>query len=109
MRAIQPLHDSSTPLPLILTLDSLGLYRTITTLHDGKDYRLRSTVTKLKDSFEAEDIPVLQWVPGKQNISDAHMKRNPVMVHILNRVCNSGTISKTLFNSAKRVLPSRKD
>jgi len=109
VRAIQLLHDSPSKLPLVLTLDSLGLHGTITTLHDGKDYRLRPTVTRLRDSFEAGEISVLQWVPGKQNISDALTKRNPAMFHTLNQVCSSGTISKDLFTSSKRVLPSQNE
>ncbi len=48
IHAIQLLHDSP-PLPLVLTVDSLGLYSTITTLHEGKDYRLRPTVARLRD------------------------------------------------------------
>ncbi len=53
---IQLLHDSPSPLPLVLTVDSLGLYSTITTLHEGKHYRLRPTVARLRDSFEAGEI-----------------------------------------------------
>ena len=38
--------------PLVLTVESCGLYATITTLHEGKDYRLRPTVSGLRDSFK---------------------------------------------------------
>ncbi len=49
VHAIQLVHDSPSPLPLVLTVDSLGLYSTITTLHEWKDYRLRPTRARLRD------------------------------------------------------------
>ena len=42
--------------PLVLTVDLYGLYTTINTLYEGKDYRLRPTVSRLRDSFEAKEI-----------------------------------------------------
>ena len=63
--------------PFVLTVDSYGLYATITTLHEGKDYRLRPTVSRLRDSFEAKEIANLQWIPGPQDIADALTKVNP--------------------------------
>ena len=50
----------ATPLPFILSVDSHGLYSTITTLHDGQDYRLRPTVSRMRDSFENKEITVMQ-------------------------------------------------
>ncbi len=81
IHAIQLLYDSP-PLPLVLTADSLGLYSTITTLHEGKDYRLRPTVARLRDSFEAGEIQTIQWLAGDSNIADALTKRNTAMYRI---------------------------
>lgn len=46
--------------PLILTVDSHGLYSKIITLHEGRDYKLRSMVERLRYSFESGDIAVMQ-------------------------------------------------
>ena len=43
------------PLPFILSVDSHGSYSTIKTLHDGQDYRLRPTVSRMRDSFENKE------------------------------------------------------
>lgn len=42
------------PLSLSLIVDSMGLYGTITTLREGRDYRLRPTVARLRDCYEGE-------------------------------------------------------
>jgi hypothetical protein len=62
IRALFP--HASTPLYFELRVDAKGLYDTITTLHESKDYRLRPTVARLRDSFGAEEIRVLRWIPG---------------------------------------------
>lgn len=36
---------------LTLHVDSRGLFDTITTLHNGREYRLRQTVQRIRDSF----------------------------------------------------------
>ncbi len=104
---VQGLHavtNSPKPLPLTLTVDSLGLHTTISTLHEGRDYRLRPTVARLRDSFDAGEISVLQWVPGKHNIADALTKRNTMMYRTLNSVCITGYINNDIFKISKRVL-----
>ena len=62
---IQDLLQFDDGLPFALTVDSNGLYSTITTLHEGSDYRLRPTVSRIRDSFENREINVIQWIPGK--------------------------------------------
>ncbi len=104
VHAIQLLHDSPSPLPLVLTVDSLGLYSTITTLHEGKDNRLCPTVARLRDSFEPGEIQTIQWIAGDSNIADALTKRNTGMYRILNRICLTGTIEATLFKVSQRAL-----
>ncbi len=86
VQGLQAVTNSPTPLPLIFTVDSLGCHATISTVHDGNDYRLRPTVTRLRDSFEAGEISVLQWVPGKHNIADELRKKNAMMYRTLNSI-----------------------
>ena len=76
----------------VLLVDSKGLYDTITTLHEGKEYRLLQTVQRRRDSFESRDMDVLRWIPGSVNISDALTKRNPTSHRLMNRICSSGIL-----------------
>ena len=92
----------SSPLPLVITVDSFGLYSTITTLHEGRDYRLRPTVARLRDSFESKEISVFQWIPGNVNIADALTKINPDAFVRLTAVLSSGNIPSEMFKSCKR-------
>ena len=46
-----------------------GFFDTVTTLHDGRDYRIR-------DSFESRDFDALAWILGRDNVADALTKRN---------------------------------
>lgn len=39
-----------------LLVDSRCLYDTITTLHEGNDYRLRQTVQEIRNSFESGEL-----------------------------------------------------
>ena len=100
---IQDIFRSSTSLPLLLTVDSHGLYSTITTLHEGRDYRLRPTVSRLRDSFETGEIKVMQWIPGSQNLADALTKRNVVMYRRLNVACSTGQLDREILSKARRV------
>jgi len=90
--------------PLVLTVDSFGLYSTISTLHEGRDYRLRPTVARLRDSFESRDISILQWIPGAVNIADALTKVNPAMFLKLNKIMVSGYLADEILSKSKRSL-----
>lgn len=59
-----------------INVDSKGLYDTITTLHEGRDYRLHQTVQQIWDSFEEEELNLLWWVQGGANVADALTGRN---------------------------------
>ncbi len=48
---LQALHGAESPLPLVLTVDSLCLHATITTIHEGRDNLLRPTVGQPRESF----------------------------------------------------------
>jgi len=73
-----------------LHVDSKALFDTVTTLHEGTDYRLRQTVQRIRDSFECGDLDVLCWIPGNANIADALTKRNTVLYRLLNKIAITG-------------------
>lgn len=77
----------------VLHVDSRGLYDTITTLHAGKEYRLRQTVERIRNSFESKDLDILRWIPGTANIADALTKRNIKMHRSLNLVATTGHLN----------------
>lgn len=97
--------DEGNTIRHILHIDSRGLFDTISTLHDGKEYRLRQTVQRIRDSFEAGDIDVLRWVPTGQNIADGLTKRCPAVQRKFNRSSALGTL--TIDNSEIRELVSK--
>ena len=76
----------------MILVDSKGLYDTISTLHEGREYRLRQTVQRIRDSFESQDIDVLRWVQGHANISDALTKFDVNSFALLNRIARSGRL-----------------
>lgn len=94
---------SPSSLPFALTVDSNGLYSTITTLHEGHDYRLRPTVSRMRSSYEESEIHIMQWIPGPSNISDALTKRNLATYKKLNDVLVKGFIPGDILQQAKRV------
>lgn len=75
-KAIMAVTDR-TDIRHILHVDSRGLFDTISTLHDGKEYRLRQTVQRIRDSFESGDIDILRWIPTGVNVADTLTKRYP--------------------------------
>lgn len=68
---IQVVYFSEQKLPFVVTIDSLVLYSMVKTLHECADYRFRFIVSGIRDSFETEEIDVIQWIQGNKNISDA--------------------------------------
>jgi len=78
--------------PHILHVNSRGLFDTITTLHEGREYRLRQTVQRIRDSFESGDLDSLRWVQGKANIADAMTKKDLQLSKVLNRMSCSGIL-----------------
>ena len=76
-----------------LQVDSRGLYDTITTLHEGKEYRLRQTVQGIRDSFESEDLNIIRWIPGTLNVADALTKRNIKLYTTLNAICIQSSLN----------------
>ena len=99
--SIQRLVKFDYGLPFVITVDSNCLYSTITTLREGSEYRLLPTVARLRDSLENQEISTIQWIPGKDNLSDALMKRNFAMFAKLNKVANTGRLLPATLNEAK--------
>lgn len=73
-----------------LNVDSKGLYDTITTLHEGREYRLRQTVQRIRNSFEAGETDVFRWIPGKENLADTLTKHKSALARRFNAVCTTG-------------------
>jgi Reverse transcriptase (RNA-dependent DNA polymerase) len=84
--------SSPVPLQFELNVDSKGLYDTISTLHESKDYRPRPTVTRIRDSFGAQEIRTLRLIPGSSNLADALTKGNFDMFRRLNAVFLKGVL-----------------
>lgn len=78
------------PLSHELIIDSKALFETITTLHQTSDYRLRKTVSRMRDSFESKQLNVVRWIPGPSNFADALTKRNIIMFKGLNDMLSHG-------------------
>lgn len=74
-----------------LLVDSKSLFETITTLHDSREYRLRKTVARMRDSFESSELNVVRWIPGSKNIADALTMHTPNISMELNKWLSSGT------------------
>lgn len=75
-----------------LNVDSKGLFDTVTTLHEGRDYRLRQTVQRIRDSFEAQEVNVIRWIQGPVNIADALTKRSTHSQKLLSRIAHDGIL-----------------
>lgn len=90
-QAVQSLFEDKT-IKHELTVDSKGLYDTITTLHEGREYRLRQTVQRIRDSFESEELDALKWIQGFANIADALTKHNQNSYKLMSHVINTGTL-----------------
>ena len=86
---------------LTIAVDSLGLHATITTLHEGKDYRLWPTVALMRDGYESKEVDELIWIPGTKNIVDAQTKRNSVMQKRLGKILISGVFQNSIFDALK--------
>lgn len=83
-----------------LVVDSFGLYGTVTTLREGKDYRLRPTVARLRDSFESGEMDRIRWIPGSKNLADSLTKYNSQARLLLNEVMMDGRLNEDLFETS---------
>lgn len=76
----------------VIIVDSKSLFDTITTLHENREYRLRQTVQRIRDSFESRDITAIRWVQTFANLADSLTKRNPTMHRLLNKILTTGIL-----------------
>lgn len=83
-----------------LIVESKSLNDTITTLHENREFRLRQTVQRLRDSFESGQLNRIRWVHTFANLADSPTKRNHCMHRLLDRVCQNGLL---LFPSNESV------
>lgn len=77
----------------ILTVDANGFHDNISTLHEGREYRLKQTVQRIRDSFESGDVDILRWEQGCANIANAVTKRNMNKHRLQNRIIRAGTVA----------------
>ena len=75
---------------------SKGLYETITTLHEGRDYRLRPTVQRMRNSLDSRELDYMRWIPGTINPADSLTKRNPNTFAMLNELVSTGIVCMDL-------------
>ena len=75
-----------------LCTDSRCLYDTVTTLHEARDYRLRSTVQRIRNSFDSHELNHMRWIAGDCNPSDALTKRNGKTWALLNEIFANGVL-----------------
>lgn len=67
-----------------LFVDARALFDTITTLHEPREYRLRKTVSRMRDAFEGGELDCVTWIDGKWNLSDSLTKDNAELSGRLN-------------------------
>ena len=85
-----------------LSTDLRCLYDTITTLHEGRYYRLRPTVQRIRNSFESHEFNHMRWIAGVGNLSDALTKRNIKTWRLPNEILATGVFC-TNFESGYAV------
>lgn len=71
-------------------VDERALFDTITTLHDPREFRLRKTVARMRDSFQCGELDCATWIDGKSNLADALIKDNPTLSPKLNSMLACG-------------------
>lgn len=76
--------------------DSIGLYEAISRLHEGKEYGLRQTVQRTRDSFEGKENDLLMWIPGTRNIAVTLSKNSRTLWKLLDEIDATGMISTEL-------------
>lgn len=73
-----------------ILVDSRGLFDTITTVHEPREYRLKKTVAKMRDAFEAGELDGVSWIDGKNNLADCLTKWNIELSRRMNKMLTSG-------------------
>lgn len=85
-----------------LLVDSKGLYTCITTLSDQREYRLRRTVTRIRESFDSQELDVLRWIAGLLNLVDGSTKWNPQTLKLVLSVLSTGLMAERIITGPTR-------
>ena len=85
---------------LTMVVESFEIYSTLTTLHEGRDYRLRPNVSWIRDSFNSGELNYLHWIPGESNIADAFTKIKTDMLTRLNDAMLSGVLHRDMLSTS---------
>lgn len=78
------------PLKNELLVDSKRLDEKFTTLHQPQEYRLRKTVARMRDAFEAKELNVVRRIPGIHIFAYALTKRIPALSERINAMLVRG-------------------
>lgn len=73
----------------VLNVDLRGLFETITTLHEGRKYRLSRTVKRLSDQLESRDLDIFNLVTSSADLVEVFTKRRPETHKLINRIFKS--------------------
>lgn len=92
-----------TKFPVVLPVDSIGLYYTITNIHEGHVYRLCPTVFRVSESYESGEIYSMKWITGREKIADAFEKRNLATIKMLNETMVTVLIVLNILVGDKRI------
>lgn len=90
------------PVESELLVDSKGLFTCITTLSDQREYRLRRTIARIRESFDSKELDRMRWISGQQNLADALTKWNPASWKLLQEVLNSGYMDLSIVTGQVR-------
>lgn len=82
-----------------MNVESKGLFDTLSTLHEGREYRFRQTGQQIRNSFDSGDLDELQWIEGRVNIADGFTKDNHETQKMLHRVTATGRLEFTNHKS----------
>lgn len=85
----------------VLHVDSHGLYDTITTLHNGRESRIRQTFQRIRDFFEAGGIDILRWVPSAASLADVLTKRNKEAQKKTNKVIQTTKLDLSICETVQ--------
>jgi hypothetical protein len=85
-----------------LLVDSKGLYSCISTLSNYKEYRLRRTVARIRESFDSGDLDIFRWIRGVLNLADGKTKFNLATWEFLHRTLSTSLLQVDVISAPSR-------
>lgn len=73
-----------------ILVDSRALFDAITLRHDCKEYLLRKTVNRIRNTFEAQELDFISCIPVTRNVADALTKRTTDLGNYLSAMLFTG-------------------